>query len=71
MAVRIRESGAIVCAAMHPAMPGDVYVHDGVHYTLAVEHRLLVTEPMDGGHAEHGLWWWRDEVPAGVTVEMW
>jgi len=61
---------------MHPAMPGDVYVHDGVSYELTVEHGLLVTDnyhlrragnetegPLDG----HGRWWWRDEAPAGIV----
>lgn len=59
---------------MHPAEPGDTYLHDGVHYTLSVEHRLLVTEPMHegglGGHAKHGLWWWRNEVPPSATPEL-
>jgi hypothetical protein len=75
MALRIRHDGTVLCAAMHPAFPGDVYVHDGVSYELTVEHRLLVTEPMfagaRGGHATHGQWWWRNEVPSDVTVEEW
>ena len=47
MAVRIRESGLILCAAMHPAEPGDTYIDDGLHYTLSVESKVLVTEPME------------------------
>lgn len=45
---------------------------------LAVHCGLLVTEPWElpagiglGGHAKHGLWWWRDDVPAGAVLECW
>lgn len=77
MAVRIRQDGTILCAAMHPAKPGDTYLHDGLHYKLGVELRSLVTEPMTadpadpgrGGHGVHGEWWWRDAVPADVVIE--
>lgn len=74
MAVRIRRDGRVLCAAMHPAEPGDTYLDDGLHYKLSVELGALVTEPMDsdvgrGGHAAHGEWWWRDEVPADVVIE--
>lgn len=74
MAVRIREDGTIVCAAMHPPEPGDTYVDDSLHYTLSAEAKVLVTEPMHstegrGGHARHGQWWWRDDVPADVVLE--
>lgn len=76
MSLRIRESGQVVCAAMHPPEPGDVYVHDGVSYQLTVEHGLLVTEPWElplgvglGGHSNHGLWWWRGEEPSGARIE--
>lgn len=76
MAVRIRESGEILCAAKHPAAPGDSYVDDGLHYRLSVEIGVLVTEQMflpegvgRGGHSAHGQWWWRDEVPSDVHLE--
>lgn len=69
MAVRIRLSGEVVCAAMHPSEPGDVYVDDRVHYELSAVSKLLVTEPWHGGHAARGLWWWRGEVPEGVVVD--
>ena len=63
MAVRIRRSGEIVCAAMHPAEDGDTYIDDGLHYELSVEKRVLVTEPMEL-HAKSGRWWWRGQAPA-------
>jgi hypothetical protein len=74
MAVRIREDGRILCAAMHPAESGDTYLHDGLHGRLASELKAIVTEQMhcDGGrrgHAHHGEWWWRDRVPADVEVD--
>lgn len=70
MALRIRSSGRVMCAAIHPAEPGDVYVHDGVSYELTVVRRLLVTEPIER-HAVHGEWWWRNEVPEGIRPEVW
>lgn len=74
MALRIREDGRILCAAMHPAEPGDTYLHDGISYRLTVEHAVIVTEPMEsgvgrGGHGRHGEWWWREAVPADVVIE--
>jgi hypothetical protein len=76
VAVRVREGGEVVCAAMHPELPGDGYLHDGLHYHLATELRLLVTEPMHlpagqglGGHAAHGLWWWRGDEPAEASID--
>jgi hypothetical protein len=52
---------------MHPEMPGDTYLDDGIHYRLSVDHKVIVTDeyhlradperedgPLDG----HGLWWW-------------
>ena len=70
MSLRIRLDGTVLCAAMHPALPGDVYVHDDVSYELTVNHGLLITDyrhlrkagndtegPLDG----HGQWWWRDD----------
>lgn len=69
MSVRIRKSGRILCAAMHGAEPGDIYIDDGLHYTLSVEHRILVTEPFEQ-HDKNGEWWWRGHVPDGVVVDQ-
>ena len=74
MSLRIREDGRILCAAMHPAEPGDTYLHDGISYRLTVELKAIVTEPMHsevgrGGHAKHGEWWWANAVPSDVVIE--
>lgn len=76
MALRVREDGRVLCAAMHPPQPGDTYLHDELHYRLSVELGVLVTEPMGGpggrgGHAAHGEWWWSHEVPDDVVIEQW
>lgn len=77
MAARIRADGRILCAAMHAAEPGDLYLHDGIHGML-IRSGALVTEPMHqdigrfggrGGHAAHGEWWWRTDVPENVVLE--
>jgi len=77
VALRIRQDGAILCAAMHPPQDGDTYLHDGISYRLTVDLQAIVTEPMTadpenpgrGGHGKHGEWWWRDAVPADVVLE--
>ena len=73
MALRIRADGRVLCAAMHPAEEGDLYVDDGEHYRLSVELKVLGTEAMNegglGGHAAHGEWWWRGLAPAAATVD--
>jgi hypothetical protein len=77
MALRIRPDGTILCAAMHPAQPGDTYLDDHVHYKLSVDHGAIVTEPIEpdpehpgrGGHLQHGEWWWADEVPDDAVIE--
>jgi hypothetical protein len=56
MAVRIRKNGTIWCAAMHPEVEGDIYIHDGLHYRLSVELKVLVTEPWEK-HKNNGEWW--------------
>lgn len=70
MAIRVRQDGTMLCAAMHPEMPGDTYVDDTLHYAMSVEHRVLVTEPHEK-HRLRGEWWWRNSVPDDVEVEDW
>ena len=74
MALRIRADGKVLCAAMHPEMPGDTYIDDGLAYELSVERKVLCTEPMHcqsgwGGHAQHGQWWWAGNVPPDALIE--
>lgn len=74
MALRIRDDGRILCAAMHPPAPGDTYLHDGLHSRLSSDLSAIVTEPMHcgggrGGHADHGEWWLRDSIPTDVDVD--
>lgn len=55
MAVRIRANReVIVCAAMSEALPGDCYLDDDVHYTLAVELGVLCCTGKDSDGAD--LW---------------
>lgn len=77
MAMRVRKDGRILCAAMHPAEPGDTYIDDADHYRLSVDLGLAVTEPMTpdpdnpgrGGHGAHGEWWLCCAVPADAVLE--
>lgn len=68
MAVRIRKDGRVLCAAMFPAEPGDMYINDSLHYYLSVEVRVLVTEPHES-HSRHGQWWWANAVPADAQID--
>lgn len=68
MSLRVRRDGRILCAAIHPAEPGDFYIDDGKHYALSVELKLLVTQPSEQ-HTERGEWWWKWAVPAGVEID--
>lgn len=76
MALRVRADGRVLCAAMHEAEEGDIYIDDAVQYVLSVQARVLATEPMEseqgrGGHAVHGEWWWVGAVPEDVVLEVW
>ena len=68
MALRIRKSGVILCAAMHSPEPGDVYIHDGLHYELSVIHKVIVTEP-NYKHRFRGEWWWKKNVPENIEID--
>lgn len=68
MALRIRQDGTILCAAMHPEMPNDTYIPDHVHYQMSVIEKCIVTEPHEQ-HSIHGQWWWRNQIPDNVTIE--
>lgn len=75
MSLRIRADGRVLCAAMHGPAIGDTYIDDGLHYTLSVEYKVLVTEEMDemhgrGGHRTHGQWWWRGNIPPDAKISL-
>jgi hypothetical protein len=54
---------------MHPVEEGDCYIDDGVHYLLSVEAKVLVTEPHEK-HQHHGEWWWINNIPPDVEIEV-
>jgi len=68
MAVRVRTDGRILCAAMHEAEKGDIYIDDAIHYYLSVEVRMLVTEPHEK-HSQHGQWWWKGTQPPDAEID--
>ena len=68
MALRIRKNGVILCAAMHKAKKDDVYIDDGLHYTLSVIKKIIVTEPIEL-HKTRGEWWWKWNVPEDVKID--
>lgn len=68
MALRIRKNGKILCAAMHKAEDGDVYINDGVHYYLSAIQKIIVTEPMER-HKDRGEWWWKWNIPKGIKID--
>lgn len=68
MALRIRKDGRILCAAIHPAEPGDTYIDDGLHYIMSVERRVICAEPNEQ-HMKSGQWWWTGNIPEDVEIE--
>lgn len=62
MAIRLRKSGALICAAMSAPEEGDSYIDDRLHYQLSVVSRAIVA---DVSHSENGLWHW---VHGGVVL---
>lgn len=60
MSLRIRDTGEILCAALHNPEKGDVYLPDNISYKLTVEFGVIVTTP-EPDHSTHGRWWWIDD----------
>lgn len=54
MAIRWREDGTLVCAAMSEPMENDVYFDDHQHYHLSINGIIIADE----AHEENGLWHW-------------
>ena len=69
MAIRIRQNGRILCAAMHPPKHGDTYINDTLHYEMSVIYRVIVTEP-HYLHCIHGEWWWTGNVPLDKQIDV-
>lgn len=69
MAVRIRATGEIVCAAMNPEQPGDTYIDDDLHYRLSAERKVLVTTPHEVHSTTGGQWWWKGQIPDDVEID--
>lgn len=69
MALRIRKTGEILCAAIHPERIGDVYIPDWLSYKLTVELGYIVTTP-EPEHSTHGKWWFRHDDSKPDNCEM-
>lgn len=68
MAVRVRKNGRVLCAAMHTAEEGDIYIDDTLHYLLSVEAKVLVTTPHEQ-HKKDGQWYWATQIPSNIVVD--
>lgn len=55
MAIRLRKTGELVCAAKSLEMEGDTYINDTLHYELAQIQKVLVP---NRNESENGLWHW-------------
>jgi len=55
MAIRWRENGDLICAAMSNLEKGDTYINDNLHYQLSVISRAILA---DVDHEKNGLWHW-------------
>ena len=55
MAIRWRNDGRLICAAMSDPEEDDTYIDDRLHYQLSVISRIILA---DVDHEENGLWHW-------------
>ncbi|BAP30115.1 uncharacterized protein CHSO_1078 [Chryseobacterium sp. StRB126] len=55
MALRIRKTGEIYCAAKSEPEEGDTYIDDGIHYYLSQLTGAIIASE---NHEEDGLWFW-------------
>lgn len=55
MAIRIREDGTILCAAMTEKEEGDTYLNDDIHYYLS---QLTKAIRPSKTHTKDALWFW-------------
>lgn len=74
MALRIRQNGSVLCAAIHKEQCGDIYIPDNISEILTGctgEIPVLVTEPNEK-HMKHGLWWWAyGAIPEWAEIDYW
>lgn len=59
MALRIRLTGEILCAAHTEAQSGDTYLNDDTHYHLSVLTEAIIASP---NHKEDNLWFWNEKL---------
>ncbi len=59
MALRIRVTGEILCAAHTEPMEGDVYLDDNIHYYLSQLTGAIRPSKM---HTEDNLWFWNIKI---------
>lgn len=69
MAVRIRKNGKIFCAALTTEEEGDCYIDDGLHYTLSVINKVLITSDNDHHINNDGEWWWKGQEPKEIIID--
>ena len=55
MALRIRKSGEILCAAVAEPQDGDTYINDNIHYYMSVLTSAITASP---NHKKDSLWHW-------------
>jgi hypothetical protein len=55
MALRIRKTGEILCAAHTEVMEDDTYINDGIHYYLSQLTGAIRASP---NHEVDNLWFW-------------
>ena len=55
MAIRIRKTGEMLCAAHANPEEGDTYLHDGIHYYMSVMTGSIIAS---ANHDIDNLWFW-------------
>lgn len=58
MALRIRKTGEILCAAHTEPEEGDTYIDDNIHYYMSVMTGSIVAST---NHEKDNLWFWNIE----------
>lgn len=69
MAIRVRSDGTMWCAAHTPALDGDTYIDDALHYEMSIVHSVLVSLPMPE-HETNPRWWWSNQAPPDADFKF-